>query len=464
MPIFKVLLFIFIIAITFMIMKKYRMNIKQRLIVLVGLYVVFSRHLSSEDVVWQMIPLYMAIVLVTFLLILDYVWFFEKRQKLRLTLIIVLITCIVVSGLATYVFPIEDMPTPTGEDYIGTTSYTLEDDTRQENYGDATGDREIKVQLWYPAASIDGYDQVPWLQDGVAVAKGLSKDMGFPSFMLNHTAKIKSHSYLDAPLKESTTPYPVVVISHGWRGFRNLHTDLAEELASHGYIVASIDHTYGSVATVIDDEVLTVDYEALPERETTDNFLAYANELVYTYAEDISLTIDYLETLNNTQTTSQFYQALDLTKIGLLGHSTGGGADVALALEDDRIQALFGLDAWVESIDESLLSEGLDIPSTFIRSGAWEESYNNPMLYQFIDASSDATLYQIDGTTHYDFTMIYMYSPLTKAIGFTGEVEGRYVYQILSEMMLDFFDQEFMNSNDTIDPNTWEEVRRITIE
>ena len=283
----------------------------------------------------------------------------------------------------------------------------------------------------------DGYEKAPWLEDGKVVSRALARDFGLPSFVLDHTIDIMSNSYFEAPINDDLSEYPVIVISHGWRGFRNLHTDFAEDLASMGYIVIGIDHSYGSVATVFsDDEIAYLNLDALPDRETTDEFLDYANQLVYTYASDITTTIDYLEEINMESNASRFSGKLDLSNIGLLGHSTGGGADVAVALNDTRIAALIGLDAWVEPIEDNEITKGLSIPSLFIRSGDWEVGLNNANLYSLIENSSTPSmLFQIDGTTHFDFTMVYMYSPFTTYLGFTGDVEGQYLNSIQKSMI-----------------------------
>ncbi len=318
--------------------------------------------------------------------------------------------------------------------------------------------------MWYPAETIDGYEQAPWLEDGLVVARALSKDTGLPSFILDHTVNIMSNSYFNAPLSNDLEQYPIVILSHGWRGFKNLHTDYAEELASLGFIVVGIDHSYGSVATVFDeDDVAYLNLGALPDRETTPDFIDYANQLVYTYASDISVTLDYLEEINDASSLSRFSQKLNLDKIGLLGHSTGGGADVAVALADARIDAVIGLDAWVEPILETDIEQGLNIPSMFIRSGSWETGENNINLTSLIQSSSYASeLYQIDGTTHYDFAMVYMYSPLIKAIGFSGSVDSRYLVTILESMIADFFNETLNDDADSqINANDWDEVREI---
>ncbi|MBN2605625.1 MAG: hypothetical protein JXR62_07385, partial [Bacilli bacterium] len=77
---------------------------------------------------------------------------------------------------------------------------------------------------------------------------------------------------------------------------------------------------------------------------------------------------------------------------------------------------------------------------------------------------SNTRLYQIDGTTHYDFSMAYMYSPLTKHLGMTGKLEGDYLVSILKSMITDFFDQTLKVDNNVgyiVIEENWPELRRL---
>ncbi len=432
-----------------------------------GMILVVVMHVIFEQIRWQLYPLYLAVLIAGIMVCFKTIKTIKVKKSMRISTIIVLVVLIVVSGVSSLIFPVYELPTPTGDYLIGTQSFVIQDDSRYEQYGDdPTQYRRIKIQLWYPAETVEDYERAPWLEDGKVIARALSKDIGLPFFALDHTADIMSHSYVSAPIRSTADPYPLIILSHGWRGFRNLHTDFAEELASHGYIVVGIDHTYGSIATVFDDnDVAYLNPGSLPDRDSTPDFLDYANQLVNTYAGDITTTLNHLEEINDPTGSSRFSDTLDLTKIGLLGHSTGGGADVSVALEDDRIDAVFGLDAWVEPIEETTIAQGLTEPSLFVRSGAWEESYNNTNLYSLIENSTSSVLYQIDGTTHYDFTMVYMYSPITNIIGFTGDVDGRNLNTILKTMITDFFDGTIKNNtNGNIDANEWDVVRIIPVE
>ncbi|HKZ28317.1 MAG TPA: hypothetical protein VJ482_01605 [Acidimicrobiia bacterium] len=108
----------------------------------------------------------------------------------------------------------------------------------------------------------------PWTDDLDQIGPAGAERLGFPSFVLDHLALARTHSYPDAPLSDAEERYPVIVYSHGWTGFRTVNVDQSEALASHGYVVVSIDHTYGSIVTVFPDgRSVGLDQNALPEGE-----------------------------------------------------------------------------------------------------------------------------------------------------------------------------------------------------
>lgn len=289
----------------------------------------------------------------------------------------------------------------------------------------------------------------------------MARDFGFPGFIFDHLATVDAHAYLEADATEGT--YPVVIISHGWTGFRNLHTDLAEELASHGYIVFGTNHSYGSVATVFDDDIAPLNNDALPPRETTPNFLSYANTLVSTFSADIIDTIDDIERLNADKSWA-LAGRLDLSNIAVIGHSTGGGASVLAAMNDERIDAVIGLDAWVEPIHVDRLEEGLDVPALLLRSEAWEISFNNEHLYTLMNATDPNLLEvrQVTGTTHYDFGMVYMFSTLSPMIGLQGSL-GLDMPALQNALVLDALSAHLLNES-SLDLSSYEGLTSVNPE
>lgn len=88
-------------------------------------------------------------------------------------------------------------------------------------------DRPLTVEVWYPAD---------------ATATG---DTTLRAFMRDGTTELEleGRAIRDAAAVQSEAPFPLVIVSHGYPGNRFLLSHLAENVASKGYVVASIDHT-----------------------------------------------------------------------------------------------------------------------------------------------------------------------------------------------------------------------------
>jgi dienelactone hydrolase len=263
---------------------------------------------------------------------------------------------------------------------------------------------------------------------------------------------MKARSSYAAPLLPGRN-LPVILISHGWQGYRDLHTDLAEELASRGYLVAAADHTYGAAAVVFDDgQIISSEPRILPRREESNRFLDHASRLVTTFAEDNRFILDHLDLVNRGKSSqgppelARFDGRVDMERIGVAGHSTGGGAMVQLALDDPRVDAVLGLDAWVEPVGAERLAGAAasesKVPMLFLRSQTWEGGINDGFLVPFAASLGDsARLYQIDGTTHEQFTMLYMYAPVVKWLGMLGDTDPKAFARFLSASTAAFFDE-----------------------
>jgi pimeloyl-ACP methyl ester carboxylesterase len=390
---------------------------------LVGVRVLIASlliHLALRTWVWMIYPLFIAMALII-VLGLPHLKINSKQEtsKLNKMLWTTAFTLSIVSFILTALFPIRSIPEPTGNLLVGTFSWDIHTDRLELYASDSEATRSFRAQAWYPAST--STTKALWLGDGSFTSQGLAIDFGFPGFIFDHLKNITSHSYDDAPILQGS--FPLVIISHGWSGFRQLHTDLAEELASHGFIVIGIEHTYGSVGTVFDDGTkLTVNRDALPSRSTTPNYLDYANALVNTYAGDIVSVLDEIDSYNNNDLRARLFKNINLSSVTVIGHSTGGGAAVKAGISDDRVNSVIGLDAWVEPLKENELKQGLSIPSLLIRSEGWYISFNNTYLKTLIESSPlTPVAFQMNGTTHYDFGMVYMFTNLAPFIGLQGD-------------------------------------------
>ena len=96
-----------------------------------------------------------------------------------------------------------------------------------------TYDRPLTVEVWYPAEA------------------GATGDTTLKAFLRDGSTEValEGKAIRDAAHEAGDKDYPLVLISHGYPGNRFLLSHLAENLASKGYVVASIDHTDSTYRT-----------------------------------------------------------------------------------------------------------------------------------------------------------------------------------------------------------------------
>jgi predicted dienelactone hydrolase len=105
--------------------------------------------------------------------------------------------------------------------------------------------------VWYPAQSVAGLERRRYFDpiETTHTARSFGELFRFPP-LLTYLKHVRTHSYEDAPLLAGASNLPTVIYSHGYTMFLSQNTALMEELASHGYVVYSIQHTYDSSTTV----------------------------------------------------------------------------------------------------------------------------------------------------------------------------------------------------------------------
>src|ERR1700691_5704798 len=114
--------------------------------------------------------------------------------------------------------------------------------------------RELMVSLWYPATPSDGR-RARYMTP--AESELLLASRGLTSVPRDALSTVRTNAVSDATPAGRQRALPVVVLSPGFTNSRSTLTALAEDLASHGYIVAGIDHTYESFATAFPDGRVT---------------------------------------------------------------------------------------------------------------------------------------------------------------------------------------------------------------
>jgi predicted dienelactone hydrolase len=138
------------------------------------------------------------------------------------------------------------LPGPTGPRPVGTTSLHLTDGSRPDPWVPAANARELMVSLWYPAMPSDG-PRAPYM---TAAESGLQlTSRGITGVPPDALSTVRTNAVSEAATAGQPGTLPLIVLSPGFTNSRSALTALAEDLASHGYVAAGIDHTYESLAT-----------------------------------------------------------------------------------------------------------------------------------------------------------------------------------------------------------------------
>lgn len=397
-------------------------------------------HLLVEGYRWQMIPLY----ILTLLLAVHGI--VQRRASARLKPIAALLALLVLvlAAALPVLLPVPSIPASSGPYEVGTRIYELTDVSRQEIYSGREEARRFPIQVWYPAEPGSSGEHAPWMARADVFAPAIARYIRLPSFFLDHLELVRTPAYREARLAPAEAGYPVILFSHGWNGFNAQNTGQALELASHGYVVVGVQHTYGAVMTVFGDGTIAPNNpSALPRGAPDEEYETAARLLAAQWAGDLAYTIDFLEQ-QNTDAESPLYAALDLARIGAYGHSTGGGAVIQLCGTDARCKAVLGMDPFLRPVSDAVLERGVAQPAFFMFSQSWAgdlDSLNNRQFRQLMANTRQAAgVISIAGTTHYDFSDLPLLSPLAPRLGLKGPIRGGRVTVIINDYLRSFFD------------------------
>lgn len=405
------------------------------------LLALFILHWQSEGLRWQMIPIYGAAIG----LAIGDILAVERRLEWfrRISRGIFGLAGIGLAMVIPLVLPVPEAPLPPGPESIGTVSVQLVDREREEAYGpEPGGPRELMAQVWYPAEEVSDLDPVIWSEDWDVVVPEVADSMGLPRWFFGYTRYVSSNSYPSAPVSPGT--FPVVVYSHDWTGFRTVALNQIEALVSNGYMVVAIDHTYAAVATRFEDgEVATLDPAALPaDPESVEEaaYLEASRNLVGTLSDDIVTVVNALES-GTDGPFGALAGSADVTRLGVYGLGAGGGAAVSFCLQDERCDAMLGLDPWVQPLPDQVIATSATKPALYMRSDEERDSVNDAIL-RGIAERSEAISYWIgvEGAWTSDFNLTPLISPFADRFGLKGPIPAGRVMPIVDRYLTGFFD------------------------
>ncbi|WP_169814729.1 alpha/beta hydrolase family protein [Nocardia crassostreae] len=341
------------------------------------------------------------------------------------------------------------LPRPGGELPVGTTTLHLLDQDRADPFQPDRA-RELMVSVFYPAAGTEQWSLARYLS--TQLIPDLEQQFGFQA------PGLFTNSYTDAPALGGAS-YPVVLYSPGAGVTRLLGTGLAEELASRGYVVVTVDHTYK--APVVE----------FPGGRLVRNkpFPAMTPEVRQQFTDarlgDFRFVLDSLTRLargenpnaGNRALPTGLGAALDLEQIGAVGHSLGGYIAVESMHDDPRIDAAVDLDGQI-GVDENFgrsVTEGTAEPVLVLTSAQIEEvGDGNPSLNAFWQNSTGWKRHLVlADAAHYDFTDMPLLVPAvarSAASRYIGSIPAERGSSLVRTYVAAMFDKFLRDRADTV--------------
>ncbi|MEV7929254.1 hypothetical protein [Kitasatospora sp. NPDC088779] len=348
---------------------------------------------------------------------------------------------IATGAVAAWALPVPEFPQPSGDFAVGTRVVQWTDPHRPETFtADPDDRRTVVVQLWYPAQkSPAGAQRAQYLgrteHEARTVSDALARQVGLPGFLVDGVPRAHTHAVFDAPVDGGRGRFPVVLFSPGSGGVRTQNTAWAEELASHGYVVAALDHPYDSAAVVLaDGRTITTETSSTGDPDQDEKLAA---DWTAVRAADLGFVLTQLDGLDRGEAADPLSGHLDTGRAAVAGHSMGGAAALQAARQDRRFHAVIDLDGY----PHGPASPSLDQP-TLALTQAVTPATDPRYLPRLTEAlkSSTATSYRltIPGAAHLTFMDGPLYlPPVPSIVGSLGRTESPRVVAAATLAFLD---------------------------
>ncbi|MEE4545971.1 hydrolase [Streptomyces sp. V4-01] len=342
------------------------------------------------------------------------------------------------------------MPAPTGQHSVGMVGLHLVDKSRTDPYLSRSTPREVMVSLWYPATGTSGHYQAPWMPSISGAHFLATRGLSPQRVTLPTTA-----GHVLAPVNATLGRLPVLLYSTGLHSDRAMGTALAQDLASRGYLVVTVDHTHDANEVQFPGNRLEVN--KMPAD-------AHSSDTLKVRAADIRFVIDELGTISkggnpdpgHPTLPTGLSKAVDMSRIGMFGWSLGGAAvDTSMQL-DHRIAAGADLDG---QFFGTAPSKDLDRPFMLFSSGTHNRNNDESWRTLWSHLKGHRVDIQLHGAAHQSFSdNEWMVPQEAGLLGLSqayrqkqfGTIDPERAVKVQSAYLAAFFDQELRGKHSAL--------------
>ncbi|MBW4719570.1 alpha/beta hydrolase family protein [Saccharothrix obliqua] len=354
------------------------------------------------------------------------------------------------------------LPQLSGRHPVGTTDLHLVD-SRPDPWRPADR-RELMVTVTYPAHR-DG-ERASWISPGIAP---VFDELAATPFLFDvppgtvDWLGAKRHARTGATADRVRGGWPVVLFSHGFGSAKELNTGLTDDLASRGYVVVSLSHTHEAGVVEFPDG------RVVPGTVTQDD-PQVLKTAIDTRVADTRFVLDQLARLDRGDNPDAerdplprgLAGSLDLSRVGMFGHSYGGFTAGETMHHDRRIDAGINVDGamgWGGQPGE-VVKQGLDRPFMLVGGDFKDPDTGRVLEHSHVARELDATWgdfwpnqrgwkrdLHFDRATHYSFTDLQVITPQLERLlapgkrqELVGEIDPRRSLGAQHDYFAAFFD------------------------
>ncbi|MEO6803925.1 MAG: dienelactone hydrolase family protein [Granulicella sp.] len=401
----------------------------------------------AQGLYWQLIPLCLLSVLAPI-----YAWNSSRSLAARISFAIVAVLLLGSTVTSSLLLPLFRLPTTTGPYPVGTRILHFVDPSRPDTgHRLKSGHRELMVQAWYPIDASQAHGSLEAYRRPSEV-----------TLLSSYMTVIRTHSFSNAPIAASTHEYPVILFNPAWKGPRTECEYLMEDLASHGFVVFSIDHTYNSGPVAFPDgtrivSALGPEIDDFAGRKFEDE-QKQGDDEVRLQAQDNSFVLDGLMN-RKISGIDRWYKPLNLDQVGVVGHSFGGSVALQTAYSDPRVVSAINMDGWVFGDPAHIILRkptmqmneqiAWPTPEQLSKGGRefkiyWQFSAADARFRQDSIAASGGYSLTIEGSRHMDFADRSLYSPIKRWTD-SGTITPQRAHQIVCRYANAFFARTLLN-------------------
>lgn len=212
------------------------------------------------------------------------------------------------------------LPPPTGKYTVGTFLMFMVDSSRAELSRPNTDQvRRLNVQVWYPARPGSKSASAPYVPEMREVRADLRR--AEPKIVPTLDSLHAGASWSAPPMRGLR--FPLIVFSHGMNTARYFYTTLLQDLASHGFVIAAVDHPFWSITESFPDGSGVSSRESMTSRDqlTSDRIDGLMQGGVTTMAGDQAFVAYHIAAAD-----PRIRELVDMRRVGVMGHSMGGMA------------------------------------------------------------------------------------------------------------------------------------------